>query len=423
MTGRRCAVLILALLLLTTGLSAQEADTNRFRLPDRVPTTGDLQALLRSRQLQAGQQEQIRKLLESLRDLKTDTAELQRLQQELKRNPDLRQQMEQRLLAQPDLRKAVESMIRENQPSRDQIHDLLRKVTPPTIDNPHLDPRNPPIQPENPDGNPPPPPQPEVESPEANPTQPEPPPPPPDSTPDWFRKQAADWASSWTKGVRNLDNDTLRGIVEQIRKSGLAPSDLELPTWIKDATGSFSGDLKSWLPSLGGTPESIRELFGDLSLPSVGNWEVGRPDLPSAEEAGQSGAWLLGLVLLALVGWGLWQSRGFGLFGSEAIGRSGRRLGPCPVPPEKVTTRGQLVQCFEYLARKILGQPAETSHHHETARRMRQRAATTAQEQAAVELGELYELARYSPPDEALPPDALDRARAALRQLATVNAA
>jgi hypothetical protein len=88
-----------------------------------------------------------------------------------------------------------------------------------------------------------------------------------------------------------------------------------------------------------------------------------------------------------------------------------------------VTTRGQLVQCFEYLARKILGRPAETSHHHEAARRMGQRAMTTAQEQAAAELGELYELARYTPPEEALPPDALARARTALRHLATVSPA
>lgn len=407
MSGRRLVILLGLGLVLTSAVAAD--DESRYRLPDRPTASSDLAAMLKRRFAQGQDEDRIRKLVEEL--LKSDAGALRDLQKQLQENPDLRKQVEQKLLAQPELRKTVENVLKEKRPTPDQVRDLVGKVTPPRRpdvppDRPEVGPRPPTTEPPTPPANPPTPP-------------PPPPSPPPETTPDWVRKQVGDLANSWAKGLRGLDNETLKSIVQQIRQSGLAPDRFALPDWVKDA----AGDLKDWLPDLNGATDGLRETFAGWSVPGLGDWTPGVPEMPTGEQVGSSLSWGFLLVLLALAAWGLWQTRGLGFFPPPERDAAGRRLGPWPVAPDQVGTREHVVRCFEYLARKLVGLPAETSHHHAVAQRMEERAPTTAQQQAAHELADLYEHARYAPPDEALSDADLARARQALTLLATVNAA
>src|SRR5205814_1099425 len=91
---------------------------------------------------------------------------------------------------------------------------------------------------------------------------------------------------------------------------------------------------------------------------------------------------------------------------------AGWRLGPWPVRPERVASRGDLVRAFEYLACLLLGPKALTRHHLELGADLgATEAATPARRAAAARLARLYEQARYAPPDEPLPDGDLPGAR------------
>jgi hypothetical protein len=100
-------------------------------------------------------------------------------------------------------------------------------------------------------------------------------------------------------------------------------------------------------------------------------------------------------------------------------------LGPWPVRPGEVATRGDLVRAFEHLALLCLGPTARTCHHLELARLLGAQPAPDPERRrdAAVDLAQVYEQARYTPDDEVLPDDLMRRARRELCYLAGEPAA
>jgi hypothetical protein len=126
---------------------------------------------------------------------------------------------------------------------------------------------------------------------------------------------------------------------------------------------------------------------------------------------------MLAFVLWRVGGW--WQRRRAELL------NAGWRLGPWPVRPESVSTRGELVQAFEHLALLLLGPTARTCHHLELAGRMGAQPALDGdrRREAADDLARLYEQARYTPDNETLSPESMSRARRELCYLAGVIAA
>jgi len=138
------------------------------------------------------------------------------------------------------------------------------------------------------------------------------------------------------------------------------------------------------------------------SLPHVGmpSWSVPSwPRLPSGRSmpnAGSIDTWvwiaMLGLVVLLLWKWNDWFQR------KDADQEEPWQLGPWPVAPDRVTTRGDLVRAFEYLALFLLGPDASTHHHRDLARQIDQQAANTpTNHEVIAQLARLYEQARYAP--------------------------
>jgi hypothetical protein len=158
-----------------------------------------------------------------------------------------------------------------------------------------------------------------------------------------------------------------------------------------------------------------------LPLPSLANPGLGpvsAPALPTAAALGTVAVWL---VLVALVAVLLWQASRW----LKATGQRNRAaeagLGPWPIAPDRIATRAELVRAFDYLALLVFGTPARAWHHHAVARALAERSAPLAD--AAGQAAALYEWARYTEGDEALPADRRDRARRALAQLAGMHAA
>ena len=160
-----------------------------------------------------------------------------------------------------------------------------------------------------------------------------------------------------------------------------------------------------------------------MNLPSVqlGNWSLPAPPMPhiggfgSATGAGSALLWLLvigaGIVLI-------WQLRS-----NLRAGRTARtqapRLGPWPIDPRKVTTRGQLVQAFDYLALLVLGTDVRSWNHRAISRKMMERKLEL---DAVEQLTCLYEAARYTAGPEPLTVSDQTLARRCLCLLAEVRA-
>ena len=85
-----------------------------------------------------------------------------------------------------------------------------------------------------------------------------------------------------------------------------------------------------------------------------------------------------------------------------------------------ITTRTQLIAAFDYLALLLLGDEVRTWNHVAVAQRLGESAARSP---AAEALARLYELARYTPGDDTLPPEAQAAARRCLATLAGSAAA
>ena len=172
------------------------------------------------------------------------------------------------------------------------------------------------------------------------------------------------------------------------------------------------GDWSGRLPNL---PELPR---WRISAPRLGNWNFnfgGGPRLGTPSVGGVSFnenlVWVLLLVLLALLGWVFYQKLGR----TPGTGARAIRRGPWPVNPALVTTRTQLIQAFDYLALLLLGDEVRPWNHVAVARKLGEQSARSP---AASALAELYELARYTPGDDVLGPDAQAAARRHLVALA-----
>src|SRR5262249_13268035 len=121
--------------------------------------------------------------------------------------------------------------------------------------------------------------------------------------------------------------------------------------------------------------------------PRVGSW--GRPSLSGAPSGGRALLWALAVAVVLL---GLWKALRAAR-GPAAAGKGGWRLGPWPVRPERVASRGDLVRAFEHLACLRLGEDALHRHHLDLGERP-----------GAEELARPYGQAPSAPPDEPLPP-------------------
>ena len=179
-------------------------------------------------------------------------------------------------------------------------------------------------------------------------------------------------------------------------------------------------------------PDLSRLHLPSFSMPSVPQPNVkvnlprlnlGTPHVPGGAGGGVSAAGqaLLWVTLVALMGVVLWRLARRGAWRATDSGAGAWRLGPWPVHPARVATRGELVRAFEYLALLRLGRAALVWNHREIAAQLA--LADSARGQAADELAALYEQARYAPGEGQLAPPDLDAARRNLCLLAGVTTA
>jgi hypothetical protein len=204
--------------------------------------------------------------------------------------------------------------------------------------------------------------------------------------------------------------------------------DFELPDWLRDSPALQKGlaDLKTLVdreknPSIWGLddlPEHLRftdklnlhlgdgflEKLKNISIPDVprvdlprinlGGWNlpaVPLPNLgsPGGANPGETILWAAVIVAAVILAWQI----------GKNLGPSGKRraglalLGPWPVDPTQVASRGQLVHAFDYLAVLLLGADVRTWNHRAIAGKL---TAATEQAGAVEALALLYEQARYT---------------------------
>jgi hypothetical protein len=169
------------------------------------------------------------------------------------------------------------------------------------------------------------------------------------------------------------------------------------------------------------SPRQANWLSHNLKLPSLPNFD-GLSSNPSLSGGSSGGGPSSGGGLDAMV-WVI----ALGLFGVAAAlalraakwqaggGAKAWSAGPWPVHPSRVSTREDLIRAFEHLAFLRLGLRARPLNHIDLAGRL---GDTGDRAESAARLAQLYEQARYAPPDELLPADELAAARGDLSTLA-----
>jgi hypothetical protein len=163
--------------------------------------------------------------------------------------------------------------------------------------------------------------------------------------------------------------------------------------------------LKGKLRLPGWSGISMPSLQGTPSLPTMSG-----PSLPSL---GRGMMLILAALLVGLVAWHFLGRRRKALAAAADDG-----LGPWPVRPDAVATRGELVRAFDYLALWKLGADVRSWNHQAIAHRFVERSPIFAG--VAVSLAALYEQARYTDGAEPLTPADRDLAQRCLVQLAEV---
>ena len=115
------------------------------------------------------------------------------------------------------------------------------------------------------------------------------------------------------------------------------------------------------------------------------------------------------------------QDDGIVLFGTARTPRPGEADtgGAGLLDPRAITTREHLVQAFDYLSVRLCGPIAKNWTHVTITRALADRSTLT-RETAGI-LARLYELARYTPPDEPLTASELAEARRLTCHLAGVE--
>ncbi len=223
-------------------------------------------------------------------------------------------------------------------------------------------------------------------------------------------------------------NDHLRDLAESLANSrlGESPAFRRLVANI-DRVKTPEAEAADWNQRL----DKLESRFASIGthLPKI-HWPRGErgphspvaPISPAASDSGMAlgDGWqiILAAAVAGLLAWAFLRRKGL-LVLRRADG--GWRLGPWPVRPEAVHTREELVRAFEYLALLLLGPTWRSCHHREIAIGLG--ADDDTRRAAADRLADLYEQARYAPPDEELPASELAAARAHLSLLAGVASA
>jgi hypothetical protein len=234
-----------------------------------------------------------------------------------------------------------------------------------------------------------------------------------------------EWLEHSELGKMLMESDEFRNF---ILNEGLFPSDLVENPFDLDSEGlaSWLGkipnmEMKNALPSLSsfGLDKISSPKMPKFKMPMTGFGGIGGPVSPGMPGAGLSAGGAVVVVLL-LLGVGVVVTL---LLMSTRWMTAGRARnwhpGPWPVNPAGVTTRGDLVKAFEYLALLLLGRQAEHFNHRTIADQLSaQPESATERQQAADQLAQMYEQARYAPAEETLTPDDLQRARHNLCSLA-----
>ncbi len=280
-------------------------------------------------------------------------------------------------------------------------------------------------------GNPPIPPPPPVD-----PGKPQvPPPPPPGSTEPWKPPTGSSTPDSWGDLANDPPDWLKKGLgrtVDDVSKWLDTPSGKSWSKTIAEAAGRAASNTRSTARASSGR---LRGLGG--YLPNVRSWLPRRsPNLPNARLPGvprvggrmpaapslsgrDAGKVVLVVALVAVLALVLWYSRGWWQ-GALSARLAAWKLGPWPVRPQDVSTRGELVRAFEHLALLCLGPAARTCHHLELARQIGGLPSVDPDRRrdAAADLALVYEQARYTPDDELLPDELMSRARRDLCYLA-----
>jgi hypothetical protein len=237
--------------------------------------------------------------------------------------------------------------------------------------------------------------------------------------------------------------DWLKGAMDQAQHSKTGDSLRESPAW-QQAFDDLQLSLKqapadrgpSGLDKLTGgliSPDKLRlpesnplESLGKFKPPHLPQWNwhmpsmarptlppVSAPAIPSASAFGTLAAWLLGAAIMAVL---LWQVSRWRKFAQRGVRSGTQPLGPWPVDPQRVSSRAELVQAFDYLALSSLGARARTWNHNAVARSFTEQDAAHAE--AAGQLAALYEQARYIDDGDGLADTDRDQARRLLTKLA-----
>lgn len=172
--------------------------------------------------------------------------------------------------------------------------------------------------------------------------------------------------------------------------------------------------LGDWRPNWGGVGDS----FSAPTTPSGGQFSQFDMGSPAA-----GGSWLSVILLgvfaaVAIVLWFLWPML-TGKTDDAPVPLPG--LGPWPVDPRTIRDREALIKAFEYLSVKTCGGAAKVWNHLTIAEGLRATVPTAGE--LAEPLARLYAVARYTPADEPLPPNAIPDARRHLCTLAGVSPA
>jgi hypothetical protein len=224
-------------------------------------------------------------------------------------------------------------------------------------------------------------------------------------------KEALRHLSSMKRGDTSFFLENVKGLVDRFEGVGrfFSPEKLGL--------GNLSPipkpDWKFTLPSMPHVD------LPALSPPSLGTF----PSAPSfsTPEAPSLLVWCSVLLFLGVLAWKLpaWMREE----NKEAATLRNDSLGPWPVAPNAVHTRGELIRAFEYLSLLILGPSARTDNHNDLAQRLG--ADLVDHQEAARCLARLYEESRYAPeqsqPETPLPEQDQVAARQALCLLAGVT--
>jgi len=218
---------------------------------------------------------------------------------------------------------------------------------------------------------------------------------------------------AWKNGLRDLEKFVPASDAKLDWLRGRLPESWKLPA-------NWAPKLGDWVSRLPGLENLPRWRF---HAPNLGRFNVNlgggggfRTPPVGSVAVSDNILWLFVPLLIAVMAWLFYRNLGR----VPKLAAMARRRGPWPVDPAAVTTRTDLIRAFDYLALWLLGDQVRTWNHVAISNKLGQ-AAT--RDPAAGSLAKLYELARYTPGDDTLPPDARDAARRHLLFLARSAAA